>query len=121
MTRENVEIDRQVIVLETVPSRQLAPFVFESKRCRRVGSSSAVMSQEEYARLSLDRSHSRYRWENQHAVGVRVEDLDREETLERAIHRHRAVAGPSPQQDGQMKYLSAHRAEERRSTTSCNP
>ena len=31
--------------------------------------------------MLLDRNHSRYRWENQPAVGVRLENLDREEIL----------------------------------------
>ena len=43
---------------------------------KRVGSTTTVMSQDEYARLLLDRNHSRHRWENQTAVGVHIEDLD---------------------------------------------
>jgi len=31
----------------------------------------------EAMRLLLDRNHARHRWENQPAVGVRLEDLDR--------------------------------------------
>jgi ATP-dependent DNA helicase RecG len=72
---------RYVIVLDAASARQHAPVVFESKPYKRVGSTTTVMSQEEYARLLLDRSHSRHRWENQPAVGVRIEDLDREEIL----------------------------------------
>ncbi len=56
------------------------------------------MSQDEYARLLLDRSHSRHRWENQPAVGVRLEDLDREEILRTratAIEQRRLSAGTS--------------------------
>jgi predicted HTH transcriptional regulator len=63
-----------------------------------VGSTTTVMSQEEYARLLLDRSHSRHRWENQPAVGVRLEDLDREEILRTratAIEQRRLSAGTS--------------------------
>jgi len=67
--------------LEAAPSRQFAPFIFEAKPYKRVDSTTTVMSQEEYARLLLDRNHSRYRWENQPAVGVRLEDLDRKEIL----------------------------------------
>lgn len=64
MSRVEVEDGRQVIVLEAVPSRQFAPFVFESRPYKRVGSTTTLMSQEEYARLLLDRNHSRHRWEN---------------------------------------------------------
>lgn len=98
MSRVDVESGRQVIVLEAVPSRQLAPFVFESKPYKRVGSTTTVMSQEEYARLLLDRNHSQHRWENQPAVGVRLEDLDREEILRTratAIEQRRVSAGTS--------------------------
>ena len=99
MSRVDVENGRQVIVLEAVPSRQFAPFVFESRPYKRVGSTTTVMSQEEeYARLLLDRNHSRHRWENQPAVGVRLEDLDREEILRTratAIEQRRLSAGTS--------------------------
>lgn len=81
ISRVDVGNGRQVIVLDAAPARQFAPFVFESKPYKRVGSTTTVMSQEEYARLLLDRNHSRHRWKNQPAVGVRLEDLDREEIL----------------------------------------
>ena len=87
---------RQVIVHDAAPARQYAPFVFESKPYKRVGSTTTVMSQEEYSRLLLDRNYSRHRWENQPAVGVRLEDLDREEILrtrQPAIEQRRLSAG----------------------------
>jgi ATP-dependent DNA helicase RecG len=98
MSRVDVGNARQVIVLEAAPSRQFAPFVFESKPYKRVGSTTTVMTQEEYARLLLDRSHSRHRWENQPAAGVRLEGLDREEILRTratAIEQRRLSAGTS--------------------------
>jgi ATP-dependent DNA helicase RecG len=98
MSRVDVGNGRQVIVLEAVPSRQFAPFVFDSTPYKRVGSTTAVMSQEEYARLLLDRNHRRHRWENQPAVGVRLDDLDREEILRTratAIEQRRLSAGTS--------------------------
>jgi len=98
MNRVDVGNGRQVLVLEAAPSRQFAPFVFESKPYKRVGSTTTVMSQVEYARLLLDRNHSRHRWENQPAVGVRLEDLDREEILRTratAIGQRRLSAGTS--------------------------
>jgi ATP-dependent DNA helicase RecG len=96
--RVDVGNGRQVLVLEAAPSRQFAPYVFESKPSKRVGSTTTVMSQEEYARLLLDRNHSRHRWENQPAVGVRLDDLDREEILRTratAIEQRRLSAGTS--------------------------
>lgn len=98
MSRVNVGDVRQVIVLDAAPSRQFAPFVFDSKAYKRVGSTTTAMSQEEYARLLLERNHSRHRWENQPAVGVRLEELDREEILRTratAIEQRRLSAGTS--------------------------
>lgn len=98
MSRVDVGNGRQVIVLDAAPFRRFAPFVFESKPYKRVGSTTTVMLQEEYARLLLDRNHSRHRWENQPAVGVRLEDLDREEILRTratAIEQRRLSAGTS--------------------------
>lgn len=63
-----------------------------------MGSTTTVMSPEEYARVLLDRNHSRHRRENQPAVGVRLEDLDREEILlarATAIEQRRLSAGTS--------------------------
>ena len=98
LSRVDVRDGRQVLALEAAPSRPFAPFVFESKPYKRVGSTTTVMSQDEYARLLLDRNHSRHRWENQPAVGVRLEDLDREEILRTratAIEQRRLSAGTS--------------------------
>jgi ATP-dependent DNA helicase RecG len=96
MSRVDVVGGRQVIVLDAQPARQYVPFVFEAKPYKRVGSTTTVMSQEEYARLLLDRNHSRHRWENQLAVGVRLENLDPEEILrtrQTAIEQRRLSAG----------------------------
>ncbi len=96
--RVEVADDRQVLVLEAAPARQHAPFVFESKPYKRVGSTTTVMTQDEYARLLLDRNHSRHRWENQLSAGVRLDDLDREEILrtrQTAIEQRRLSAGTS--------------------------
>jgi len=98
LSRVDVRDGRQVLVLEAAPSCPFAPFVFESKPYKRVGSTTTVMSQDEYARLLLDRNHSRHRWENQPAVGVCLEDLDREEILRTratAIEQRRLSAGTS--------------------------
>jgi ATP-dependent DNA helicase RecG len=98
LSRVDVRDGRQVLVLEAAPSRPFAPFVFESKPYKRVGSTTTVMSQDEYARLLLDRNHSRHRWENRPAVGVSLEDLDHEEILRTratAIEQRRLSAGTS--------------------------
>ncbi len=98
MSRVDVGDGRQVIVLEAAPARQYAPFVFEGRPYKRVGSTTTVMSQDEYARLLLDRNHTRHRWENQPATSVRLEDLDREEILrtrQTAIEQRRLSAGTS--------------------------
>ena len=98
MERVDVGDGRTVIVLEAPSAREYAPFVFEGKPYRRVGSTTTTMSQEEYSRLLLDRNHSRHRWENRSAIGVRLEDLDHEEILrtrQTAIEQRRLSAGTS--------------------------
>jgi ATP-dependent DNA helicase RecG len=98
MDRIDVGDGRAVIVLDAPSAREDAPFTFEGKVYRRVGSTTTVMAQEEYGRLLLDRNHSRHRWENRPAVGVRLEDLDREEILrtrQTDIEQRRLSAGTS--------------------------
>ncbi len=100
-----VEIDRvdvgggrTVIVLNAPSAREHAPFIFDGKAYRRVGSTTSVMPQEEYGRLLLDRNHSRHRWENQPAVDADLDDLDQEEILrtrQAAIEQRRLSAGTS--------------------------
>ena len=97
---EQVAVGRglEVVVLRAPSSREHAPFAFDGRPYRRVGSTTSVMTQEEYRRLLLDRDHSRHRWENQPAVGVRLEHLDHEEILrtrQAAIERRRISAGTS--------------------------
>jgi len=98
MERVDIGNGRTVVVLDAPSAREHAPFIFEGKPYRRVGSTTIVMAQDEYARLLLDRNHSRHRWENQPAVGVRLEDLDHEEILrtrQTAIEQRRLSAGTS--------------------------
>ena len=98
MDRVDVGGGRTVIVLDAPSAREHAPFIFEGKPYRRVGSTTTVMGQDEYGRLLLDRNHSRHRWENQPAVRVRLEDLDHEEILrtrQTAIEQRRLSAGTS--------------------------
>ena len=98
MERVDIGDGRTVIVLEAPSAREYAPFVFEGKPYRRVGSTTTTMAQEEYSRLLLDRNHSRHRWENRPSIGVRLEDLDHEEILrtrQTAIEQRRLSAGTS--------------------------
>jgi ATP-dependent DNA helicase RecG len=98
MGRIDIGNGRSVIVLDAPSAREHAPFIFEGKPYRRVGSTTTVMGQDEYGRLLLDRNHSRHRWENQPAVRVSLEDLDHEEILrtrDAAIQQRRISAGTS--------------------------
>lgn len=88
----------EVIVFSAPSSRAFVPFVYDDKAYKRVGSTTTTMSQDDYMRLLLDRNHARHRWENQPAVGVRVEDLDHEEILRTrasAIEQRRLSASTS--------------------------
>jgi ATP-dependent DNA helicase RecG len=98
MDRVDIGEGRTVVVLNAPSAREHAPFTFEGKAFRRVGSTTTVMAQEVYGRLLLDRNHSRHRWENQPAIGVHLEDLDYEEILrtrQAAIERRRISASTS--------------------------
>ncbi len=59
---EHIDIGdgRAVIVLDAPASRQFGPYVFEGRPYKRVGPTTTSMAQEEYARLLLDRNHSRH-------------------------------------------------------------
>lgn len=98
LERIPVEGKREVIVLAVAAERDYVPYASDGRPCKRIGSTTSVMPQEEYARLLLDRTHSRQRWENQIAFGVTLDDLDREEILrtrQTAIEQRRLSAGTS--------------------------
>ena len=98
MDRLDVGKGRTVLVISAPSAREDAPFTFDGRAYRRVGSTTTVMPQEEYGRLLLDRNHSRHRWENQPAPGIGLEDLDHEEVLrtrQTAIEQRRLSAGTS--------------------------
>jgi ATP-dependent DNA helicase RecG len=90
--------DRKLVVLEARLQGDARPFVFDGRPYQRVGTTTSRMPQERYESLLLDRMQARWRWENQPAVGVRVEDLDAEEILrtrEDAVRHRRISAGTS--------------------------
>jgi fido (protein-threonine AMPylation protein) len=58
MHRVDVGIGLQIIVLDAPASRQHAPFVFESRPYKRVGSTTTLMPQDEHERLLIDRRHN---------------------------------------------------------------
>lgn len=89
---------RSVIVLQVSRISDALPFIYDGRPYQRVGTTTSRMPQERYESLLLERAHARRRWENQPAVGVRLEDLDHEEILqtrESAIRHRRISAGTS--------------------------
>jgi ATP-dependent DNA helicase RecG len=91
--------DRHDVLVLTAPSAvEDRPYVWGGRPYRRVGTTTSRMPQAQYERLLLDRAYVRHRWENQPAVGVTLEDLDREEILrtrELAVRQNRVSAGTS--------------------------
>jgi ATP-dependent DNA helicase RecG len=90
--------DRKVIVLDAPPPADARPFTFDGRPYERIRTTTSVMAQERYESLLLERAHARRRWENQPAVDVRLEHLDREEILrtrDAAIQQRRISAGTS--------------------------
>lgn len=96
--RTKVGGEREVISLIVEANQESVPFTFEGRAFERVGNTTRRMSQERYETLLLERAHARRRWENQPAVDVRLQDLDREEILrtrELAIQQRRISAETS--------------------------
>lgn len=89
---------RSVIVLRAADTADGLPFTYDGRPYQRVGTTTTRMPQDRYDALLLERMHARRRWENQRAVGVRLEDLDHEEILrtrDDAIRHRRISAGTS--------------------------
>jgi len=84
--------DREAIVV-SVEKGSRRPYTFQGKAYRRLGTTNAEMSREDYNRMLLEELHATSRWENQPAEGWTVKDLDEAEivrTMEEAIRRGRA-------------------------------
>lgn len=83
---------REAIVV-SVERGSRRPHTFQGKAYRRLGTTNAEMSREDYNRMLLEELHATSRWENQPAEGWTVKDLDEAEvvrTMEEAIRRGRA-------------------------------
>ena len=78
LTRVPVAGTREVLVLETT-LRNNAPYTYNGRPYRRVGTNTSLMPQAEYQRRLLERDHAQQRWENQPAVGYGIADLDENE------------------------------------------
>ncbi len=84
--------DREAVVV-SVERGSRRPYSFQGKAYRRLGTTNAEMSREDYNRMLLEELHATSRWENQPAEGWTVKDLDEAEivrTVEEAIRRGRA-------------------------------
>jgi ATP-dependent DNA helicase RecG len=93
--RIGVGNEREVLILSTDDCRETAPYTYGGRPYERVANTTRVMPQARYEELLLERTHPRRRWENMPAVGVRLEDLDREEILrtrELAVQQSRISA-----------------------------
>ena len=89
---------RSVIVFTVPRSADGIPFTYDGRPYQRIGTTTSRMPRERYEQLLLQRDHARRRWENQVAVGVRLDDLDHEEILrtrDDAIRFRRISAGTS--------------------------
>jgi len=103
------ESDRKLIVLEARLQGEARPFAFDGRPYQRIETTTSRMPQERYESLLLDRMHARRRWENQPAVGVRIEDLDAEEILrtrEDAVRRRRISAATSTDLGQMQMYVN---------------
>jgi ATP-dependent DNA helicase RecG len=68
------------------------PYTYDGRPFCRRNAETELMPRERYERLLLERMHATNRWENQAAVGLGIEDLDKSEiarTVEEAVRRLR--------------------------------
>ncbi|OGR00430.1 MAG: transcriptional regulator [Deltaproteobacteria bacterium RIFOXYD12_FULL_50_9] len=72
---------KEIIALGASVSSGSAPFTFNGRAYRRVGSTTAAMPQEQYQRQLLYRAHSHSRWESDPALSMQISGLDRDEIL----------------------------------------
>ena len=72
---------REVIVAAVEGGLASRPFTYESRPYERMGSTTRKMPQAKYENLLLKRGHAKRRWENLHAEGLKLNDLDRKEIL----------------------------------------
>ena len=96
-----VELDKpsmEVVVLEAIPIPEARPYVLNGRPFYRTGTTTAIMPQDMYQQMLLNRAHSQSRWENRVASGVTVADLDSEEIL-RTV-RTGIAAGRLPESTG---------------------
>ena len=97
-TRVRMATGREVLVLEDIPNPELRPYVFGGRPYQRLSSTTSIMPQTTYQGLLAERSHSRFRWENQLAESYNLSDLDAEEILRTA--RLGIAAGRLPEFTG---------------------
>lgn len=76
--RVQVADTREVLILETT-DRSQAPYTFNGRPHRRIGTTTSLMPQPEYERRLLERGHPQRRWENVLAERYRLKDLDMKE------------------------------------------
>lgn len=84
--------DGRELIVVSVPQGGGRPYSHRGVAYRRVGIVNARMSRDEYNRMLLERLHGEQRWENEHATGWSVNDLDGDElirTVAEAIRRGR--------------------------------
>ncbi len=93
-TRVKVSETNDVLALKTT-IRTSAPYAYQGRAFKRVGSTTSLMPQAEFERRLLERGHSQHRWENQVAEGFQLRDLDRKEvtrTVREAVNANRLEA-----------------------------
>jgi len=94
----------QLIVLEAGSAGDGIPFTFDGRPFERIGTTTALMPQENYQRLLLQRIHSKQRWDNSAADSVAIDDLDHEEILRTA--RSGIASGRLPATTGIVSALT---------------
>jgi ATP-dependent DNA helicase RecG len=74
-TRVPVGGTKEVLVVATTDHTH-APYTYDGRPYKRIGSTTSQMPQSEYHDRLLARTHSQHRWENQVAEGYSPRDID---------------------------------------------
>lgn len=89
-----VEEGRRIIVISVTTGKHV-PYVYDGKPFLRNQSTTSRMTQHHYEQLIVKRGQLNHTWDEQLAVGYRIDDLDHEEirrTVESGIREHRIAA-----------------------------
>lgn len=77
----NIQDDKSLIILTAHPDNRSRPYTFDGRAYERNGTTTSLMTQNQYQQLLLARSLKPMSWESQPAIGYTISDLDQNEIM----------------------------------------